>query len=49
MQKPLGYQVFRGYGPKNFYLYNRDKKNLIVTVEISKALIIKSQMYQFKI
>ncbi|TNV79090.1 hypothetical protein FGO68_gene6573 [Halteria grandinella] len=56
MQKHLGYDVFRGYNPRCFYFYNRDKKNLIITVEITipkkgnrDQRQIKSHQYPFSI
>lgn len=34
MAKPLGYCAFEGWGSRNFFFFDRDKKNTVVSVKM---------------
>lgn len=45
----MGYCVFEGYSKNNFYFFDRDKKDSILSVDVSDPNWIRSQYYGFKV
>lgn len=47
MPKPLGYCAFKGWSPKHFYFFDRDKKNTVLSVKVANGHVSSPRTYKF--
>jgi hypothetical protein len=49
LKKPIGYSAFEGYNKKEFYFYDRDKKDSVRVVEVNKDKIVRDICMKFAV
>ena len=49
MKKPIGYSAFEGYSKKEFYFFDRDKKDSVRVVEVNKDKIVRDVYMKFMV